>query len=74
MSTVFVIAASEEIHHVIVDYSGVSIDVAKGVIIEKVGYSLRPALSLNVVAVYHTLLANMILAFLTRQASIDIDG
>jgi hypothetical protein len=51
LSSVFVVDASEEIHHVIVDDGGVREDIAERVVVEEIGEGFSPYLSLCVVSV-----------------------
>jgi hypothetical protein len=70
---VFVVLPSEEVHHVIIDDCRVGVDVAEGIVIEKIGQALCPELGRDVVTVDCALLVEMVFGFLLRNSSVNIE-
>jgi hypothetical protein len=73
LGSIFVVDASEEIHHVIVDDGGVCENIAEGIVVEEVGESFGPYFSLCVVSVYRPLFVVVVFRLLSGQTSVNID-
>jgi hypothetical protein len=71
---VFMVFATEEVHHVIEDDGGVSLDVAEGVVVEEMGGDFGPYFGGDVVAVDGALFGEVVLGLLSEDASVDIEG
>lgn len=67
-----IVGSSEEVHHVVIDDGGVSVDVAEGDVVEEVGDCFAPSFGGDVVAIDSAMLVDVVL--LTKNAPVHVKG